>query len=164
MRRFGAEPALGRDRLAQFIGLARKAIVEPRLAHARGRTITRNRHIVGYATRAPNGDNHRKNVETKYELATKKGGGSRIEWVWDAKPGTHQSTAKWKLKEIKKHRDGAHVYFTKGGRDSPPINVTDISDIALSAAQLDRRVRFAGGARAGPTLVTIIKAHLARRA
>ena len=35
---------------------------------------------------------------------------------------------------------------------------------AMSAAQLDRRVRFAGGARAGPKLVAIIKAHLANRA
>ena len=34
-----------------------------------------------------------------------------------------------------------------------------LNDVARSAAQLDRRVRFAGGARAGPTLVTIIKAH-----
>ena len=47
--------------------------------------------------------------------------------------------------------------------ESPPIKVSDINDVALSVAQLDRRVRFAGGARAGPKLVTMIKADLARR-
>ena len=63
------------------------------------------------------------------------------------------------MKKIHKDGDGAILRFTKDGRDSPPIRVSDINDAALSAAQLDRRVRFAGGARAGPKLVTIIKAH-----
>ena len=36
MRRLGAEPALGRDRLAQLVGFTRKAIVESRFAHAQG--------------------------------------------------------------------------------------------------------------------------------
>ena len=43
------------------------------------------------------------------------------------------------------------------------IDVTDLSDVAQSAAQLDRRVRFKAGKPAGATLVTIIKAHLANR-
>jgi len=38
-----------------------------------------------------------------------------------------------------------------------------LSDVAQSAAQLDRRVRFKAGKPAGATLVTIIKAHLANR-
>ena len=54
--------------------------------------------------------------------------------------------------------------LTKAGRDSPPIVVSDINDVALTVAQLDLRVRFAGGARAGPKLIAIIKAHLANRA
>ena len=41
--------------------------------------------------------------------------------------------------------------------------VSDINDVARSAAQLDRRVRFKAGKPAGATLVTIIKAHLANR-
>ena len=87
-----------------------------------------------------------------YELATTRGSGRHATFHWT-------STAKWKLKTIWKDGDGAKLIFTKAGRDSPPIFVSDINDVALSAAQLDRRVRFAGGARAGPKLVTIIKAH-----
>ena len=77
-------------------------------------------------------------------------------WHWT-------STAKWTLKDIWKRGDGAEVIFTKAGRDSPPIRVSDINDAALSAAQLDRRVRFKVGKPAGATLVTIIKARLANR-
>ena len=36
MRRLGAEPPFGCNRFAQFVGLARKPIVESRLAHAQG--------------------------------------------------------------------------------------------------------------------------------
>ena len=87
-----------------------------------------------------------------FELATNKGSTRYPDWQF-------QSAAKWTLKKIHKDGDGAILRFTKDGRDSPPIRVSDINDAALSAAQLDRRVRFAGGARAGPKLVTIIKAH-----
>ena len=87
-----------------------------------------------------------------FELATKRGGGSSVTWHWT-------STAKWKLKTIWKDGDGAKLIFTKAGRDSPPIFVSDINDVALSAAQLDRRVRFEVGKPAGATLVAIIKAH-----
>ena len=87
-----------------------------------------------------------------FELATNTGSRQRPNWQF-------QSTAKWKLKTIRKEGDGAKLYFTKGGRDSPPIVVSDINDVALSAAQLDRRVRFRVGKPAGATLVAIIKAH-----
>ena len=88
-----------------------------------------------------------------FELATNKGSTRYPDWQF-------QSAAKWTLKTIQKEGDGARLRFTKDGRDSPgAITVSDINDVALSAAQLDRRVRFAGGARAGPKLVTMIKAH-----
>ena len=91
----------------------------------------------------------------EYELATMKVRGN-----W-SRPYVYafESKAKWTLRFIGKDGDGALLKFTKDGRDSPPIRVTDINDVARSAEQLDRRVRFAGGARAGPKLVTIIKAH-----
>ena len=70
-----------------------------------------------------------------------------------------ESTDKWTLKTIRKSRDGARLIFTKAGRDSPLIDVTDLSDVAQSAAQLDRRVRFKAEKPAGATLVKIIQEH-----
>ena len=96
----------------------------------------------------------------EYELATMKVRGNQ------SRPYVYafESAAKWTLKTIRKSRDGARLIFTKAGRDSPLIDVTDLSDVAQSAAQLDRRVRFKVGKPAGATLVTIIQEHLANRA
>ena len=87
-----------------------------------------------------------------FELATNKGSTRYPDWQF-------QSAAKWTLKTIRKNGNGAYVFFTKAGSPDKYVTVSDINDVAQSAAQLDRRVRFAGGARAGPKLVTIIKAH-----
>ena len=121
--------------------------------HAPATNISLSKVIAGYATRAPDGAKFRNLGSSFTSLLL--GCNARA-----AEPsGPRRAPRDQHATRRSRGFASSCSALTKAGRDSPPIVVSDINDVARSAAQLDRRVRFEVGKPAGATLVAIIKAH-----